>query len=125
MAFCLPLAQPQITNNMTFGHRLSQIRKGKDIRQEELANIVGTSKHMISRYERDAISPSIDMAAKIAKALNTSLDSLVFGIDLLNDTRPLTTKLQEIETLPAEDITHILAVIEAFITKNRLQQILK
>ncbi|MFD2887438.1 helix-turn-helix domain-containing protein [Chitinophaga cymbidii] len=110
---------------MTFGTRIAQIRKSKDIKQQDLADTVGTSKDMISRYERDAISPSIDMAAKIAKALNTSLDSLVFGIDLRNDSRPLTTKLHEIETLPTEDIHHILAVIEAFITKNRLQQILK
>lgn len=110
---------------MTFGHRIAQLRKGKEIKQQDLADTVGTSKDMISRYERDTISPSIDMAAKIAKALNASLDTLVFGIDLANDNRSIGVKLQEIETLPMEDIEHILAVAEAFITKNRLQQILK
>lgn len=110
---------------MTFGNRVASLRKGKGLNQQELADLVGTGKDMISRYERDAISPSIEVAAKIAKVLNASLDDLVLGVIMDHANQGLGELLKEAEKLSEEDKGHIAAVIGAFITKNKVQQMLK
>lgn len=110
---------------MTFGHRVANLRKEKGLNQQELANLIGTGKDMISRYERDAISPSIEVASKIAKVLNASLDDLVLGMVLDFGDRELEELLKEAGKLSEEDRKHIAAVIGAFITKAKVQQMLK
>lgn len=110
---------------MTFGHRTAQIRIKKGMSQLELGEKVGKAKDMISRYERDATLPSIDVAGKIARALETSLDDLVFGFKDSSSPRDFAGMLKEIEALTDEDRDHVLAVINAFITKSKLEKILK
>lgn len=80
---------------------------------------------MISRYERDSSSPSLDVAAKIAKVLNTSLDDLALGIVVEHADIELTDLAKEAAGLSDEDKGHIKAVIGAFITKSKVQQMLK
>jgi ribosome-binding protein aMBF1 (putative translation factor) len=41
----------------------------------DLAKKVGSSAPIVGRYERDENKPSIDVAAKIADALNVTLDN--------------------------------------------------
>lgn len=110
---------------MTFGQRLANLRKGRGLNQQELADLVGTGKDMISRYERDAISPSIEVAAKIARVLNASLDDLVLGVVVNAGDESLGNLLKEAEKLSEEDKNHVAAVISAFVTKSKVQQILK
>ena len=61
---------------MDFGNKILQLRKEKDFSRDELAKAVGTSGAIIGRYERNEITPSVDVAAKIADALEVSLDFL-------------------------------------------------
>lgn len=58
---------------MTFGERITYLRKQLKISQEELAKQVGTSGTIIGRYERDEMKPSIDVAKKIADVLGVTL----------------------------------------------------
>jgi transcriptional regulator with XRE-family HTH domain len=60
-----------------FGDRLSELRKKKKLSQENLAKKIGVHAPVIGRYERSEVKPSIEMAAKIAEALNISIDYLV------------------------------------------------
>lgn len=46
------------------------------ISQEELAKKIGMHAPIIGRYEREEVKPSIEMAVKIAQALEVSLDFL-------------------------------------------------
>ncbi|WP_312315103.1 helix-turn-helix domain-containing protein [Empedobacter brevis] len=46
------------------------------ISQEELAKKIGVHAPIIGRYEREEVKPSIEMAVKIAQALEVSLDFL-------------------------------------------------
>ena len=48
--------------------------------QEELAKLIGSSKQMISLYERNERTPKITMANKIAEALGTTVDEMM-GIE--------------------------------------------
>ena len=52
--------------------------------QSDLGKVVGTSGDIIGKYERDEIKPSIDTAAKIANALNVTIDYLVKDAEYQN-----------------------------------------
>ena len=107
---------------MTFGQRVALIRKQKNMKQTELGDLIGTSGDIVSRYERDVISPTIEVAARIASALNASLDHLVVGHEPDNGSslEAMAYKLRQLEKLPDEDKSHVMAVIDAFIVKQRV-----
>lgn len=61
----------------TFGKRLRQIRKDRNLTQDEFAQMLGTSKQILSRYEREERSPRIDLVRKYAEKLKVSVDYLL------------------------------------------------
>ena len=61
----------------TFGKRLRHIRKERGMTQEEFAALLGTSKQILSRYEREDRSPRIEVVRKYAEALKVSADYLL------------------------------------------------
>ena len=61
---------------MNIGHKIADLRKQKNVSQADFARSVGVSREMIGRYERDEVMPSIEVAKKIADALDVSLDYL-------------------------------------------------
>jgi repressor LexA len=64
-------------NGMTLGERLKSLRIKNRLTQEELAEKSNTNQKSISAYENDRISMSLDVAKKVAKALNVTIDELV------------------------------------------------
>ena len=46
----------------SFDKRLTGVRKGKKMSQEEVGKLVGVHGAVIGRYERDEVKPSIEMA---------------------------------------------------------------
>ena len=112
---------------MTFGERVAGIRKLKKMTQDELGKIMGwPSGDIVSKYERNGITPSIDIAAKFSKALNTSLDYLVLGIGSSDSEihGDLPQQLKQFDQLLPDDKAHVLAVMDAFLTKAKVQTIL-
>ena len=87
---------------MSFGKRLLEARKNKNISQEELAKKLGTKGPVIGRYERDEAKPSIEAAAKMADILEVSLDYLVGATDIELDKKTL-NRVLELQKLP-EDV---------------------
>ena len=59
---------------------LQAVREAKGYTQVKLSMMVGVSQQSITYYETGTRVPSFDVAAKLAKVLNTSIDYLV-GID--------------------------------------------
>jgi transcriptional regulator with XRE-family HTH domain len=114
---------------MTFGQKIILARKKKNWTQTELADAIGTIRDLIGKYERDEMKPSIEVAGKIADALESSLDYLVRDKTPTTETdnkympeqfAPLLTKLNK---LSQGDVAHVLAVVDAFIAKTKLQSI--
>lgn len=60
-----------------FGARLKELREINKLSQLQLASRVGVRKETITRYEGNTKVPSLRRAAKLAKALNGSLDYLM------------------------------------------------
>ncbi len=107
---------------MTFGEKISLLRKNLKWSQDELAKKIGTSAPIIGRYERNEIKPSIEVAVKIATELEVTLDYLVAGGNLKVLDRKTLQRLEDIETLPSEDKNHLFIMIDAFLrdAKTRL-----
>ena len=86
---------------MSFGKRLSEVRKSKGLSQEEVAKHLGTKAPVIGRYERGEMKPSIETATKLADFLEVSLDYLVGKTDTELDTKTL-QRILEVQELPQE-----------------------
>lgn len=59
------------------------LREKKNITQVKLSLIVGISQQSITYYETNTRTPSLPVAFKIAKALDTSVEGLVDGNDII------------------------------------------
>ena len=109
---------------MTFGERITYARKQKKMTQSDLGKVVGTSGDIIGKYERDEIKPSIDTAAKIADALNVTIDYLVKDAEYQNIDNETLKRMKGLERLSKEDKGHVFAMLDAFFAKAKLQSIL-
>ena len=63
------------------GERLRKLRKEKGLNQEDLANIIGVQKSMVSLYELNKSDPSDKIKVAISRYFNISLDYLLGVID--------------------------------------------
>ena len=59
-----------------FGENLRRIRKERKLSMDALAEIAGTSKQVLSRYENGERVPKISMVKKLADALGVSIAEL-------------------------------------------------
>jgi len=55
------------------GTRIKELRKGKGLSQEELAEKAETSPNYLSRMERGAENPTLDMLIKLSNALEIEM----------------------------------------------------
>jgi len=99
---------------MNFGDNMMLLRKKKKLSQSALGKIIGTSGVVIGRYERGDITPSIDVASKIADNLEVSLDYLIGKTNLLLDKEAI-DKLVMISKLTPKEKEHIYITIDALI----------
>jgi transcriptional regulator with XRE-family HTH domain len=99
---------------MSFGKRLSAIRKDKKMSQEELAQKVNILANVLGRYEREEARPSIEMATLLANALEVSLDFLVGKTEKQID-QSIIDKIMTIQMLPENDQKCIMYAIDGLI----------
>lgn len=62
---------------MTFGEKLSKIRKEKNITQEQLAEKLGVSRQAISKWESNTAFPETEKLIKMSELFDCSLDYLL------------------------------------------------
>lgn len=62
---------------MTFGEKLSNLRKELNYTQEQLADILGVSRQSISKWESDIAFPETEKLIKISKLFSCSVDYLL------------------------------------------------
>ena len=105
---------------MNIGKQIADLRKQKGVSRDELGKEVGTSGAVIGRYEREEITPSVEIANKMAKALGVSLDYLVGNTDL-ELTDKLMNRIKEVARMTDKDKDYVYTLIDAFIAKNKLK----
>jgi transcriptional regulator with XRE-family HTH domain len=113
-------------HSMPIADRIKQLRTEAGLSQAELAELVGGSDaRQISRYEHGRITPSLDVAIRIAQALNVSLDYLAIE-DIPR--RPLhiadhglAQRLGQLAELDDDDRQSLLHMLDALLTRKRLR----
>lgn len=66
---------------MEFRERLYQLRRGRGISQEELANAVGVSRQAVQKWEAGASTPDLNNLSALAGYFSVTLDYLVRGAE--------------------------------------------
>jgi transcriptional regulator with XRE-family HTH domain len=96
---------------MKIGEHIMLLRKQKGLSQSELGKAIGTSGDVMGRYERDIITPSIDVIVKVAEALEVSIDFLVGKSKMVLDKQAV-KRLEDITKLPDDSKDFILNLID-------------
>lgn len=106
----------------SFGKRVAECRKAKNLSQKELAQIFHTSHTTIGKYERDEMTPSIEAAKKLANILDTTVGYLLGETedsDLFKDKKML-QRLEDIMKLPEKERNSILLTLDHFIKASKV-----
>jgi len=105
---------------MTFGDRLTTVRKRKKMSQADVGKIIKMNGDAYGRYERNEVKPTIEVATKIADALEVSLDFLVGKTDLELDDSML-RRVEAVSKMNDRDKDHVFSLLDAFIAKTRME----
>ena len=110
--------------------RIQDLRKQKGLTQAELAKKAGVSLTQMARYETKGIQPPANVLTKLATIFGTTVDYLVHGATedkakaQLKDAE-LLQQFKEVELLSDKDKGCIKTLIEAFLMRKQLQQMVK
>ncbi len=88
-------------NNLNIGDRIKMLRITQNRTMQEIAEASDLSKSMISKIESNKTVPSVAALVKVAKALGTSISSLLEQKGWLNAI--LTTRKKAIENVTSTD----------------------
>lgn len=100
---------------MKIGSTITLLRKERSLSREELGTEAGTSGAVIGRYERNEITPSVEMANKIAQVLDVSLDYLVGNNSIIVKDKKIVERMEAITTMSNDDQKQLFNVIDALI----------
>jgi transcriptional regulator with XRE-family HTH domain len=112
------------TADSGLGSRIFQLRKERGWSQPELGKKIGTSGDIIGRYERSDMTPSVEVARKLARVLGVTVDYLVGEHDLpevLKDPAML-DRWKALEEISAEDRDRILYLVDGLLRDARTRQ---
>lgn len=96
------------------------VRKKKSLSQAETGKKVGISGDAYGRYERGEVRPTIEMAVKISKAMDVSLDYLTGATDMELDNSML-KRIQAVSKLPEKEKECVFLFLDSFIDRMKLQ----
>ena len=77
----------------TLGKRIAALRTLKDLRQDDIAQLLDVSPQAVSKWENDQTCPDIGLLPKLAQILGVTTDELLSGKQ----------ELQEVRVLPPEE----------------------
>jgi transcriptional regulator with XRE-family HTH domain len=100
---------------MKIGDKISSLRKQKGLNRDELGKIVGTSGAVIGRYERDEITPSVEIAKKMADALEVSLDYLTGSTGFVIQDKKMLYRLELLQKITQPERERILLVMDSLL----------
>lgn len=113
-----------------FAQRIRESRRKINLSQNDLAKAIGVHSIHISRYERGISKPNTDTLMKLSDVLGVTADYLIDG-NIENaakakfEDRELLQMFREIERLPEEEKIFIKKIIDAVLSKKKIQDIVR
>lgn len=113
---------------MQLANNIKQLRKEYGWTQADLAEKAGLASVQVGRYENGKAIPTVEVLVKLAEALNTTIDFLVNGTTTEQANQHIQDKellnlFTSVEELEREDKNIIKVLIDALVTKRKLQRI--
>lgn len=120
------MAEDQKQKSSEFGQRLKELRKQKNLSQQEIGEMTGMHFTNISRYERGLAMPNSDTLKKLSEALEVSGDYLIHGeiedgARARFEDRELLRQFQTIQAFAEEDKLVVKKLLDAFIFQRKVQ----
>jgi transcriptional regulator with XRE-family HTH domain len=109
----------------TIGEAIRRLREQKRMSQKEVAAAIEVDPTQYNRIELGKSMPTLKTIAKIAGALNVSIDKLINEEQDLQDVdikdKSLFDKVKLIDELPEEEKNTILSVIDLALSKKKFK----
>ena len=86
---------------MTIGKRIAALRREKNLKQDDLAQMLEVSPQAVSKWENDQTCPDISLLPKLAKILGVSVDELLSG---KQEQQPMVTLVPEDQRKDIKDM---------------------
>ena len=102
---------------MAIGDKIQMLRKQHGWSQQQLAKKIGTSGPIVGRYERGEMTPSVEVAKKLADTFDVTLDYLVddTGKTAGIKDKAMLRRIMQIQALDAEDQKTIVHVLDSLL----------
>ncbi len=102
---------------MAIGDKIQTLRKQHRWSQQQLAKKIGTSGPIIGRYERGEMTPSVEVAKKLADTFDVTLDYLVDDTGKAAEIKDkaMLQRIMEIQALDTEDQKTIVHVLDSLL----------
>lgn len=107
-----------------FAKRLHDLRRLRGWSRPEVGKMIGTSGAIIGRYERGEMTPSIEVAKKLAAAFGVTVDYLVSQEDqpnLVQDSS-MVERLRAINELAQDEREKLLYVVDGLLRDARVRR---
>jgi transcriptional regulator with XRE-family HTH domain len=115
------------TNPYHFGKILSEARRRKGLTQAELAELLGTSRRVVSYYEREVGNPNIETLSRISQILKVPIERFLdHSDDMKNDTaipdRGLNRRIEDAQKLPPNARNEIKRLIDSLLKSHGIKR---
>ena len=102
---------------MAIGDKIQALRKQHGWSQQQLAKMIGTSGPIVGRYERGEMTPSVEVAKKLADTFDVTLDFLVddTGKTAEIKDKAMLQRIMDIQALDSEDQKTIVHVLDSLL----------
>ncbi|MDI7219518.1 helix-turn-helix transcriptional regulator [Leptospira santarosai] len=113
----------------SFGDKVKKLRKEKGWSQDELASKISVHGRHIGKYENGSTMPNSETVIKMAKAFEVSTDYLLLEEANTNPAskirdQVLLREFEIVDQMNDKDREVIKSLIDAFIKKGRMEQVL-
>lgn len=103
---------------MAFPNRLATLRKERALTQQALADAVNLHVTQLRRYEAGSAQPTLDVLRRLALALRTTTDDLVFDGHQVGPDDSLRLQFEAIKHLDPDEKKVVLSVLESILVKH-------
>lgn len=104
---------------MEFPERLAQVRKKRQMNQNQLAEQIGIHVSQLRRYEAGTSQPTLDVLRKLALVLHCSTDALIFGEDGRGPSNDLRLQFEAIAAMDDAEKQVAKEVLEGLILRHQ------
>lgn len=103
---------------MSIGQRIIELRKEKNISQNQLARALSVSRQAVSKWENDLSSPDSLKMIKLAEVLDTDVEFLTTGRQVVPSRPPVV--LTTVETVEVEKVVEkpVVQVVEKIVERK-------